>query len=109
MSAARQKGTRHETGLLEPLRAIWPNIDRAPLRGTNDQGDFTGCPGWLLEAKHVTSPRFLEWARTCRKKAAVHNLRWAVLWKGDARTERGQPLVLLELDTFLALCANETP
>ncbi len=107
MSRARQKGTRWETELLQHLRTIWPHAERAPLRGAADRGDFTSCNQWLLEAKSTTVPRFLEWARACRRKAAGNP--WAILWHGDRRGPDGQPLVLLQLEHFLALAANETP
>jgi len=105
MSRARAKGTRWETELLTRLRAVWPHAERAPLRGSNDRGDYTACNQWLLEAKSTTTPRFLEWARTARRKAAGDP--WAVLWHGDRRSDLGQPLVLVDLDTFLDLAAHE--
>ena len=105
MSKARAKGTLWETELLEHLRAVWPHAERAPLKGTNDRGDYTSCDQWLLEAKSTSTPRFLDWARTCRKKAKGDP--WAVLWHGDRRTDNGQPLVVLDLNTFLALVALE--
>lgn len=105
MSKARAKGTKWETELLAHLRSIWPHAERAPLRGIHDRGDYTSCNQWLLEAKSTAAPRFLEWARTCRRKAAGDP--WAVLWHGDRRTDDGQPLVLLDLSTFLALAAHD--
>lgn len=105
MSRARAKGTRWETELLAHLRVAWPHAERAPLRGTQDRGDFNACNDWLIEAKNTATPRFLEWARTARRKAGRDP--WAVLWHGDRRTDHGQPLVLLDLNTFLALAALE--
>lgn len=92
MSKARAKGTKWETELLERLRGLFgPNVHRAPLRGTQDAGDFVGVP-WLHEAKSTKAPHFLEWARTCAKKAP--NGAWAVLWHGDRRTDPTELVVL---------------
>lgn len=105
MSRQRAKGTRWETELLTALRAVWPHAERAPLRGIQDRGDFNACNQWLLEAKNTTTPRFLEWARTARRKAGPDP--WAVLWHGDRRADDGQPLALIDLTTFLHLATLE--
>lgn len=95
MSKARAKGTKWETELLDRLRGLFgPNVHRAPLRGTQDAGDFVGVP-WLHEAKSTKAPHFLEWARTAAKK----NERWCVLWHGDRRTDPTE-LVMMPLHLF---------
>ena len=51
MSKQRQKGTQYENHVRDTyLRHIWPTADRAPLRGTADEGDFDGTP-YVVEAK----------------------------------------------------------
>lgn len=96
---ARAKGTAWETELLPLLRgAFGPGVERAPLKGAADQGDFLGVP-FLHEAKATRVPRFLDWARTARRKDPD----WAVLWHGDRRSPDGAPLVLLPLHTYLRL------
>ena len=103
MSKQRQKGSTWETELLPQLRAVFgPQVERAPLKGVNDMGDFTGTPV-LIEAKKTDVPHFLQWAKTCAKKAGV---RWAVIWSGDRRRGDG-PFVLLHLDYFLRLAKNQ--
>lgn len=78
---ARAKGTGWETELLPLLRRLFgPQVERAPLKGIQDKGDFVGVP-WLHEAKAVERPNFLEWAR----KAKAKDSWWVVLWKGDRR------------------------
>lgn len=102
MSAARSKGTGWEVELLPLLRLVFgPQVERAPLKGTQDKGDFTGVP-WLHEAKKTDVPHFLQWAKTAQKKVGA---RWAVIWSGDRRKGDG-PFVLLPLDHYLALAAD---
>ncbi len=103
MSKARAKGTRGEQFFLEPLRFLFgPQVERAPLKGTLDYGDFTGVP-YLVEAKNTAKPLFLEWARKCTKKAGSD---WVLLWKGDLRKDEG-PYVLMPLDRFVRLARFE--
>lgn len=116
MSKARAKGTRGENRFLPRLRlTFYPDLpvtdkladgdtdhplQRAPLKGIADAGDYTGVP-WLHEAKNTDVPHFLQWAKTCNKKHA----RWAILWSGDLRRHDG-PFVMLPLDFYLELAAT---
>ena len=100
MSAARQKGTAGEIFFLTYLRELFgPQVERAPLKGTLDHGDYVGVP-FLVEAKNTAKPLFQQWARICKKKA---DWRWTLLWKGDRRTEDGEPLVLMPFEMWLLL------
>ncbi len=100
MSKARAKGTGWEVELLPLLRLTFgEQVERAPLKGTLDQGDFVGIP-WLHEAKKTDVPHFLQWAKTATKKAGVQ---WTILWSGDRRKGDG-PFVLLPLLLYLELC-----
>jgi len=99
MSKARQKGTSWETALLEPLRRVFgPQVERAPLKGTADNGDFTGVP-YQIEAKSTAKPLFLEWAR----KANAKSYPWAIVWKGDLRKNDQGPYVLMPFEHFCDL------
>lgn len=99
MSKARAKGTSWEVELLPLLRTVFGSqVERAPLKGVQDKGDFTGVP-WLHEAKKTDVPHFLQWAKTATKK--VGN-RWAILWSGDRRKGDG-PFVLLPLEHYLQM------
>lgn len=101
MSKQRQKGTGWETELLPHLRAAFGDqVERAPLKGVQDKGDFVGVP-FLVEAKKTEVPRFLDWARTARKKVGAGQW-WSIVWSGDRRKGEG-PYVLLPLDMFLTL------
>ena len=86
MSKSRQKGTAWETELVPRLRRLFGDmVQRAPLRGVHDAGDFVGVP-WLHEAKNTVKPLFQAWARVCEKKAGD---RWVIIWKGDRRQTSG--------------------
>lgn len=99
MSKSRSKGTTGENFFLGRLRALFGDqVERAPLKGTLDMGDYTGVP-WLHEAKNTAKPLFQLWARKCQDKA-IH---WVILWKGDLRTKDGGPYVLMPLHTYESL------
>jgi hypothetical protein len=101
MSKQRAKGTGWEVELLPHLRTVFGSqVERAPLKGVQDKGDFVGVP-YLIEAKKTEVPRFLDWARTARKKVGAGNW-WAIIWSGDRRKGEG-PYVLLPLGMFLTL------
>jgi hypothetical protein len=104
MSKARAKGTQGENFFLGHLRELFgSHVERAPLKGTLDYGDFVNVP-FLCESKHTQKPLFQQWARVCEKKTSGG--RWVVLWKGDLRTTSGNgPYVLMPLTLFKALVA----
>jgi hypothetical protein len=95
---ARAKGTKWETALLPRLRALFGDqVERAPLKGVHDHGDFLGVP-FLHEAKSTQKPLFQAWARICEVKAGKA---WCVLWKGDGRSKTGNgPYVLMPLELY---------
>lgn len=104
MSKQRAKGTGWEVELLPLLRQVFGDqVERAPLKGINDFGDFLGCDGLLIEAKKVNSPRFLEWARKAKAKAGPHG--WRIVWSGDRRKGDG-PYVLMSMNDWLELEAK---
>lgn len=106
MSKSRAKGTKWETELLVLLRDTFgPDVHRAPLRGTQDAGDFVGTPV-LVEAKSTKVTKFLEWARTaalaCRFHPTTPQTAWVVAWHGDRRKGEG-PYALMPLAYWLKL------
>jgi hypothetical protein len=104
MSAQRQKGTGWESELLPLLRAVFgQQVERAPLKGIDDKGDFVGVP-WQHEAKKSDAPHFLQWAKIAQKKTPD---RWAILWSGDRRKGDG-PFVMLPLGHYLELAVAGT-
>lgn len=102
MSRQRQKGTGFETELLPSLRDTFgEHVERAPLRGIGDDGDFTGCRGLLVEAKKHDSPRWSEWITTAARKRPDGS--WRIVWSGDRRKANAGPFVLMPLDEWLLL------
>lgn len=100
MSAARAKGTAGENFYLPYLRQLFgPQVERAPLKGVQDRGDYVGVP-YMVEAKNTAKPLFQLWARVCKKKAGDD---WILMWKGDRRTDDGEPLVLMPLAKYMIL------
>lgn len=96
----RSKGTLGENFFKPYLVQLFgPQVERAPLKGTQDHGDYVGVP-YLVEAKNTKKPLFQLWARVCKKKAGDD---WVLLWSGDRRTEDGEPLVLMPLAKFTIL------
>ena len=102
---SRAKGTAGENFFLPRLKALFgTQVERAPLKGTHDYGDFVGVP-WLHEAKHSMKPLFQKWARVNERKAGKG---WVLMWKGDLRTKSGNgpyvvmPLAMYELLVFYA-------
>ena len=100
MSKARQKGTAGENYFLGFLRILFgEKVERAPLKGTLDYGDFVNVP-FLHEAKNTVKPLFLKWAKVCEEKAGKN---WVLLWKGDLRTAGNGPYVLMPLEKYMTL------
>lgn len=102
VSKARAKGTAYEVELLPILRAFFgPQVERAPLKGVQDQGDFTGVP-YLHEAKNHLVPHFVEWARVAQRKSPGN---WVILWSGGDRRKTTSPgqLVTMPLIKYLDL------
>lgn len=99
MSKARAKGSGWEVELLPLLRLVFgPHVERAPLKGINDMGDFTGVP-YLIEAKKTDVPHFLQWGKTCQKKKPG---KWIVFWSGDRRKGDG-PFCVMPMSLALDL------
>lgn len=84
----REKGTRYEVALLDDLRLIFgEQVERAPLKGIRDIGDYVGVPV-SIEAKNTAVMRLPEWVR--RLRLMVGN-RWAIFWSGGDRRRKDSP------------------
>jgi hypothetical protein len=102
----RRKGTKWESLLLPLLRHVFgQQVERAPLKGTQDRGDFTGLPGRLMvEAKNTKTLCVPEWARRLNKMGPD----WVIAWSGGDRRKADcpGPLAIMPLDTWLELEAS---
>lgn len=88
MSKQRRKGTDYENHLRDRyLSLIWPDADRAPLRGTADRGDFDNVGGFVIEAKKRDRWDLPAWMRTTQKKVPhdKHPDSWMVWFAGNKR------------------------
>lgn len=88
MSKARRKGTDYENWLRDKyLRLVWPNAERAPLRGVNDRGDFDHVGGFVIEAKKRNKWDLPAWMRSTQKKVppGAHPDGWMIWFAGDKR------------------------
>lgn len=98
MSKPRAIGTAYENDVLEDLRVIWPNAERAPLKGTLDAGDFTGIP-LVVEAKKRNTTkawRIAEWIKVTRHKAGIEGKGkpWVIFFAADRRSFPGDYVVM---------------
>ena len=97
---ARQKGTGHEVHIKDGyLVEIWPDVERAPLKGTNDFGDFINVDGWLIEARNRKTWALPSWIRGVYKKldrkGRNRKYRWMLVFKADKRTDLDDDYVLM--------------
>lgn len=82
MSASRAKGTRWERLCRDFLRLNGqPDCDRLAIGGSDDRGDLTGVPGWLVECKAVTRMELGSHLATAMAKAERHGLKPVLLVK----------------------------
>ena len=88
MSKAREKGTRYEVALLTLLRLVFGSqVERAPLKGIQDAGDFVGVP-FPIEAKNTEVLRLPEWVRRLR---LIGGKRFVLFWSGGDRRRKDSP------------------
>ena len=75
MSKSRRIGTNAENHYLEVyIKPVFPNAQRAPLKGANDYGDYLNVDGYLIEAKKRKrlQGEIVGWVNT-----AISKTRWA--------------------------------
>jgi len=87
----RKKGSAYEVQqLAKHVRRIWPDAERAPLKGTLDYGDYTNIDGWLVEAKKRNRWDIREWVRGVVRKISREGRKgapWVILFAGDKRVD----------------------
>lgn len=87
----REKGTRYEVALLAKLRkAFGPQVERAPLKGIRDAGDYVGVP-LPIEAKNTKTLLIPEWAR----RLNTIDQTWGLFWSGGDKRRSDSPGSLL--------------
>lgn len=106
MSAAKQKGTRHESAIVAFLRDHgFPWADRVPLSGKHDRGDVTACPGGpVIEAKNQNRHSWAEWLDEATAEAKNAGAPFGVVWahrRGHGSPGKGY--VVMDGDSFVWL------
>jgi len=102
---SRARGTRGENYFLPWVRSLFgEHVERTDMVARDKRatdGDYVFRDGrslpWLIEAKDTDRAGLTKWVRVCRMKT-VPSKRWMLLWKGDARTLDGQPIVVMSLE-----------
>lgn len=104
----RQKGTSAETAVVSFLRPNgFPHAERRSLKGSQDWGDITGCPGLVWEVKYANGGiRMAEWMQQTQVEKTNASAEHGILVmkpEGLGNTRTGQwPTVMLKPD-FLAV------
>jgi hypothetical protein len=105
MSAAKQKGTRFETAVVDWLKAAgFPWVERRALNGSRDRGDISGIPGVVLELKNQQRITLAEWVDEAQHEANNAGAPiWAVIAKRKGKGNPGDAYVVMNLATFAEL------
>ncbi len=97
---ARAKGTDFEVHVDDSyLKEIWPKVERAPLKGINDFGDFVNVDGWLIEARNRKTWALPAWIRgvysKLEREGRNKHYRWMLVFKADKRGPLDDDYVLM--------------
>lgn len=105
MSAARSKGTRWETAIVDYLRSHGaPHAERRAPSGAKDRGDVAGIPGVVIEAKSHTGLNLAGWIDEAEVERANDGAALAVVWhKRRGKTSAGDGYVTMTGSTFVRL------
>ena len=117
MSKPKAQGTRHETWIVDKLKAAGIYARRIAEGGSKDIGDVlaaTEAGGeWVIEAKATQTLNVTRVLGKARKKSGVKNtaLIWKRLTKSDGNTRRtpdGESVVVvLSFESFVQLLNNQ--
>lgn len=94
--ASKQKGYRWEAEFREFARRWLPDITRnGGLYGQADRGDFSGVPGWVLQAKNHREFRLSQWLKEAEEQAENAGAEWfAVVVKRRGKGPEGGYFVM---------------
>lgn len=81
MSRERAKGTRAENAVVDYLRQRgFRTAERRAQRGTNDAGDLTGLPGYVVEIKDHVRLELAAWVDEAEAERRNDGAHIAVVW-----------------------------
>lgn len=105
MSAAKQKGTRWETRIVEYLREHgFPHAERRTLNGTKDRGDVNAAPGLVIEAKDQQRHSWAAWLDEATEEGRNADAEIAAVWAHRrGRAGAGEGYVVMDGHTFVRL------
>ena len=105
MSAAKARGTRWESAVVDFLRERgFPHVERRALAGALDKGDITGIPGVVIECKSQARHSLAEWADETEQERINAGADTASAWiKRRGFTSPGKAYVLLSGEQYAAL------
>lgn len=105
MSAAKAKGTKWETAIVDYLRGNGaPHAERRAGSGTKDRGDIAGLIGIVVEAKSHTGLNLAGWLAEAEQERVNAGAELAVVWhKRRGKTSAGDGYVTMSGATFVAL------
>ena len=105
MSAAKDKGTKWESAIVQFLRCNGvPHAERRTLGGVNDRGDIAGIPGVAIEAKSAARAELASWLDEAETERVNDGADIGVVWfKRRGRPSPGAGFVLMHGDALVAL------
>lgn len=116
MSKQRAKGTSYEVRVLEMLREVWPDVERAHF--ASDIGDFVGTGPYVIEAKNhksinlagfmdqaVREASNLEAATQASVPLRHYEEKVPVVIQNRKNCRLGRSYVVMELDDWLDMAA----
>lgn len=109
MNKPRVAGTRFERAVCDHLAAWFPHVERQCLRGAKDRGDLLGVPSWALELKAEKKLDPTTALKEARVAAANSGARWYAAILKRPRQPVGQALVVMSLDQWAELIADDRP
>lgn len=81
MSASGKKGTAWESAVVEYLRTNGaPHAERRARTGAHDQGDVSGLPGVVIEAKNCRITELAEWLKEAETERDHAKAEIGVVW-----------------------------
>jgi hypothetical protein len=105
MSAAKQKGTRHESNVVTFLREHgFTFAERRALNGSRDLGDITGIPGLVIECKDQNRHSLSEWLDEAEQERDNAKADVGLLWvKRRGFSSPGRHYVVMSGDDLIWL------
>ena len=102
---AKVKGRETENEVVRYLQQWVPHVERRRLAGTNDRGDITGLPGWVLEVKSAGNGiRATQWLRELEVEMSnAHVDRGAVVMRNRGRPNAEDYVAMMPLPMLVKL------